>query len=302
MDCMRVFFENPRQAYQDHIWNAARLAQPKAVPKPALKAIPAVSVPVAKNAAARGAAAAQTMDLRHQLSIDQYARIEAERLARAESDQVDAREQEQMAAALAASWQTAVADPRMTDDGFTSVTSRKKGKREGGPPDDVNQFQVVQWIPNQDKKDCKKDWVIKPKRKGKIIPKVYDNPHAIDFILNVTKSLSASQLWADSGCRKSVGGTDSHKTIQALYRKLGMKPEKVEKVNHFSFGNGAPATSTVTWMYPIFIGGSYKGDIAIAEVPGVCPILFSINMMIEWKIDLLNSEHLCSSPTMGISV
>ena len=90
MDCMRVFFENPRQAYQDHIWNAARLAQPKAVPKPALKAIPAVNIPVAKNAAARGAAAAQTMDHRHQLSIDQYARIEAERLARAESDQVDA--------------------------------------------------------------------------------------------------------------------------------------------------------------------------------------------------------------------
>ena len=147
-----------------------------------------------------------------------------------------------------------------------------------------------------------KGCVIKPKRKGKVIPKVYDNPHAIDFILNVTKSLSASQLWADSGCRKSVGGTDSHRTIQALYRKLGMKPEKVEKVNHFSFGNGAPATSTVTWMYPIFIGGSYKGDIAIAEVPGVCPILFSINMMIEWKIDLLNSEHMCSSPTMGISV
>ena len=85
MDCMRVFFENPKQAYQDHIWNSARLARPKAVPKPALKAIPAVNVPVAKNAAARGAAAAQTIDTRHQLSLDEEARTEAARLAQAET-------------------------------------------------------------------------------------------------------------------------------------------------------------------------------------------------------------------------
>ena len=79
-----------------------------------------------------------------------------------------------------------------------------------------------------------------------------------------------------------------------------MKPEKVAKVNHVSFGNGAPATSTITWMHPIFIGGTYKGDIGIAEVPAVCPILFSINMMIEWEIDLLNAKHMGFSKTMGI--
>ena len=53
-------------------------------------------------------------------------------------------------------------------------------------------------------------------------------------------------------------------------------------------------------MYSIFIGGSYKGDIGIAEVPDVWPILFSINMMIEWKIDLLNEKLMCYSKSMDI--
>ena len=240
-DCMRVFFENPQQAKQDHIWNLARQAQPKA------KAV--TGPPAAKNAAARGAAAYSTA--KYNQSIAEYAKTEAARL--------ETQEQQEMAAAITASWQAAVDDPRMTEDGFT-IASRKKGKRVGEPPDDTNQVQTVQWVPSSETKEI---IPVKPKRTSRTVPKIYDNPHAIDFILNVTKSLSPSQLWADSGCRKSVGGTESHRIIQALYRKLGMKPQKVEKVNHFSFGNGAPATSTITWMYPIFIVAPIKVILAV---------------------------------------
>lgn len=38
------------------------------------------------------------------------------------------------------------------------------------------------------------------------------------------------------------------------------------------------------------------------QVPGVCPIIFSINMMVEWEIDLLNARHICFSKKMEISV
>ena len=55
-------------------------------------------------------------------------------------------------------------------------------------------------------------------------------------------------------------------------------------------------------MYPVVIGGTYKVDIGIAEVPGVCPIVLSIDMMIEWKMDLLNEKFMCRSEGMGISV
>jgi hypothetical protein len=59
---------------------------------------------------------------------------------------------------------------------------------------------------------------------------------------------------------------------------------KLDKICHFAFGNGDPATSTVTWLYPIFIHCKYKGNIPIAEVPGVCPMLFSMNMMTYWGV------------------
>ena len=118
----------------------------------------------------------------------------------------------------------------MTEDGFT-LAARKKGKRIGGIPDDTNPVQVAEWITPPEKKIIP----VKPKKVRNTL-KIYDNPHAIDHILNVTKSLSPSQLWADSGCRKSVGGTNAHRVIQALHLKLGMIPQKVSKVSHFSFG------------------------------------------------------------------
>ena len=96
----------------------------------------------------------------------------------------------------------------------------------------------------------------------------------------MTKTLGVAELWADSGCRKGVGGTKAHQEVQALYRKLGLMPAKLDKICHFAFGNGDPATSTVTWLYPIFIHGIYKGNIPIAKVPGVCPMLFSMNMIV----------------------
>ena len=57
--------------------------------------------------------------------------------------------------------------------------------------------------------------------------KVYTIPHAMDSdaILNVSKSFSISELWADSGCRKAVGGHLAHREVQKLYRKLGLAPE-----------------------------------------------------------------------------
>ena len=142
MDCMRVFFENPQQAKQDHILNLACQAQPKA------KAV--TGPPAAKNAAARGAAAYSIA--KYSQSIAEYAKIEAARL--------ETQEQQEMAAAITASWQAAVDDPSMTEDGFT-IASRKKGKRVGEPPDDTNPVQTVQWIPSSETKEI---IPVKPKR------------------------------------------------------------------------------------------------------------------------------------------
>ena len=115
------------------------------------------------------------------------------------------------------------------------------------------------------------------------IAKQYD-VSALNNILNMTKTLGVAELWADSGCRKGVGGAKAHAEVQALYKKLGLVPVKLDKICHFAFGNGDPATSTITWLYPIFIHSTYKGNIPIAEVPGVCPMLFSMNMMTYWGV------------------
>ena len=104
---------------------------------------------------------------------------------------------------------------------------------------------------------------------------------SLNNILSMTKTLGVAELWADSGCRKGVGGAKAHAEVQALYKKLGLVPVKLDKICHFAFGNGDPATSTVTWLYPIFIHGKYKG---IIPVPGVCPMLFSMNMMTYWGV------------------
>ena len=40
----------------------------------------------------------------------------------------------------------------------------------------------------------------------------------------------------------------------------------------------------MTWWYPVFINSIYLGDMPLAEVPGVCPALFSQSLVIEWKV------------------
>ena len=57
--------------------------------------------------------------------------------------------------------------------------------------------------------------IIEEENARKEIAKQYD-VSALNNILNMTKTLGVAELWADSGCRKGVGGAKAHAEVQAL--------------------------------------------------------------------------------------
>jgi hypothetical protein len=88
--------------------------------------------------------------------------------------------------------------------------------------------------------------------------------------------------WADTGCRRSVGGEQVHAEWQAHLHTLGLKPLKVDTQEEFIFGNNATEWSDCSFRYPIIIDSKMKGTIDIARIPKPCPVLISTDVLREW--------------------
>lgn len=109
-----------------------------------------------------------------------------------------------------------------------------------------------------------------------------DGPSQINAVAD---RLPIGEIWVDTGCRKGVIGAIANQALQKHYADRGLKPEKdTSRIGHFDFGNGQPTTSKVTYWYPVFVANNYLGDMPLAEIPGVCPALFSQQMLIDWKV------------------
>ena len=88
--------------------------------------------------------------------------------------------------------------------------------------------------------------------------------------------------WADTGCRRSVGGEQVHADWQKHLHTLGLKPLRIDTQEEFIFGNNATEWSDCAFRYPIIIDSKMKGTIDIARIPKPCPVLFSTDVLREW--------------------
>ena len=79
----------------------------------------------------------------------------------------------------------------------------------------------------------------------------------------------------DSGCGKTIIGSDTLQSFQQLWRAAGIKdPIPEPETNLFRFGNGQEEVSTVSVKLPVFLAGK-SGVIKAAVVSGQAPLLIS---------------------------
>jgi len=70
---------------------------------------------------------------------------------------------------------------------------------------------------------------------------------------------------ADSGCKRSVAGSQWHQDTKSWLAERGLKPIEEECKDKFRFGDGRVVTAKRSWRYPCGIYG-YNGTLSIAEV------------------------------------
>ena len=79
----------------------------------------------------------------------------------------------------------------------------------------------------------------------------------------------------DSGCGKTIIGTETLQSFQKLWKAAGIKDPTPESENNlFRFGNGQEEVSTVSVELPVFLAGKF-GVIKAAVVSGQAPLLIS---------------------------
>ena len=87
----------------------------------------------------------------------------------------------------------------------------------------------------------------------------------------------------DSGCRTSVGGAAWHQQLRAEVERRGYRVRSALYKEYFKFGAGPVVASERLWVYPIGFHGKNE-LLRIAEVPGNCPGLLSIEDMSRLKV------------------
>ena len=80
-----------------------------------------------------------------------------------------------------------------------------------------------------------------------------------------------------------VSGPDDHVKMRNYLAKFGLQPTKHERYEEFICGDGHIDKSIVSWVYPVFIYGIFRGVIDIAECTVPCPPLFSLGMAEKWE-------------------
>ena len=101
-------------------------------------------------------------------------------------------------------------------------------------------------------------------------------------------------LIPDSGCRRSLAGADWHRNFQQELEKFGLKGERIDLQERFTFGNASEEVSNCSWNYPVSVMGR-TGVMAIAEVGTATPPLMSRATMAQLgiRIDFGKDEIEC---------
>ena len=100
------------------------------------------------------------------------------------------------------------------------------------------------------------------------------------------QDLSCSQMISDSGCRRSVAGSEWHRNYQNFLRKHGLQGQRRSTCEEFRFGGGVKVQSNDSWVYPAGINHK-NGFLDVALVDSHTPPLLSQSAMrdIGMKID-----------------
>ena len=101
----------------------------------------------------------------------------------------------------------------------------------------------------------------------------------------VTDGSSGVGIILDNGCKRNVGGSQWHKTVQDMLAKHGLKGHRVELQEEFLFGSDRVDVSKCAWEYPVGIHGT-TGFVSIAEIESNCPGLMSSGTMGELDITI----------------
>ena len=133
----------------------------------------------------------------------------------------------------------------------------------------ANQHAVWRCCTDCDRQICKQPW--DSDRPSWSVGFVVTTPHHQP--VNVTND-EEKFLILDSGCRRSVAGTNRHFNMHHWLKNQGLKPV-IRLVNKsFEFGGGEVLTATRAFIYPVIIN-DHLVKVDIAKVPGNCPPLIS---------------------------
>ena len=137
----------------------------------------------------------------------------------------------------------------------------------------ANQFAVWWSCTDCDRQICKQPW--NSDRPSWSVGVVITIPHHQP--VNVTND-EEKFIILDSGCRRSVAGTNWHFNMHHWLKNQGLKPV-IRLVNEsFEFGGGEVLTATRAFIYPVIIN-DHLIEVDIAEVTGNCPPLLSSSAM-----------------------
>ena len=112
------------------------------------------------------------------------------------------------------------------------------------------------------------------------------------WTLAVLKQLPKSEFWCDSACDRGVSGPAAHRGIREVLVIYGIKPLKETISEKFIFGDGETKTSRFRYVYPVVLGGKYRGKLGQACIDEPCPLLLSHPVMKNWKVHLdFENQH-----------
>ena len=89
----------------------------------------------------------------------------------------------------------------------------------------------------------------------------------------------------DSGCDRSVAGRKAHRQQQQVLAGYGLKSIRDDRTTEsFTFGDQETAWSDCNYVYPIGIGGKFRGEVNQSCVKPECPSLISKQLSRQWKL------------------
>ena len=93
----------------------------------------------------------------------------------------------------------------------------------------------------------------------------------------------------DTGCKRAVGGSAWHASLQDELDKRMLKYDCIYRREYFKFGPGDPILSPRAWRYPVGVNG-VMGELIMAEVEAEVPGLVGPGEISELDLSISVKE------------